>query len=178
MADVGSGAGFPGLVLAIALPSTRVSLIERHSHLAGYLRNAAADLGLDNVEVEVVPVESWTEGVDVYDLITSRKMGRPNTILGWVAPLLRPGGVAVLFYKERGSESESLAVGAAAANGLAVGEVVPVPTTERRGQGGIPQEAHPRIPQGGEPSHPPLLAATVAQPIVALRTAMKKGPLR
>ena len=134
MADVGSGAGFPGLVLAIALPKTRVTLVERHPHLSGYLRNFADDLGLKKVEVERLPVEEWTEGLGTHDLVTSRKMGRPNTILGWVAPLLAPGGIAVLFYKEREAEAEAMAAELAAANDLTVSEIVPVPATERRGR--------------------------------------------
>jgi 16S rRNA G527 N7-methylase RsmG len=112
-----------------------VSLVERHSDLAGYLRNAAADLGLDSVEVELVPVESWTEGTGAYDLVTSRKMGRSNTILGWVAPLLRPGGLAVLFYKERVPEAEAMAAEAAAANKLSVSEIVPVSAAVGRVRG-------------------------------------------
>lgn len=134
MADLGSGAGFPGLVLAAALPDTRVTLVERYPHLSVYLRNAAADLGLENVEVEGGPVESWTEEPGAYDLVTSRKMGRPDTILGWIGPLLAPGGLAVLFYKERDAGSEALGTTAAVTMGLTRSAVIPVATTDRKGR--------------------------------------------
>lgn len=133
VADIGSGAGFPGIVLAIALPDADVTLIERDPDRREYLRREAAALGLKNVEVEQTPVHVWSEGHGKFDLVTARKVGRPNTIIGWAAPLLVPGGTAALFYGPRDPASEALAAPAADANDLILTEIRPVPATTRRG---------------------------------------------
>jgi 16S rRNA (guanine527-N7)-methyltransferase len=133
VADIGSGAGFPGIVLAIALPDASVTLVERDPGRRGYLRREAAALGLKNVQVEKTPVHIWSEGLGRFDLVTARKVGRPNTIIEWAAPLLVPGGTAALFYGPRDPASEALAAPAAEANDLMLTEVRPVPATTRRG---------------------------------------------
>jgi 16S rRNA (guanine527-N7)-methyltransferase len=70
IADVGSGAGLPGIPLAVCLPWARVSLIERMGRRAGFLRNAAAVLGLSNVRVEEADMEKLPEGS--FDLVVCR----------------------------------------------------------------------------------------------------------
>ncbi|GAB6392990.1 MAG: 16S rRNA (guanine(527)-N(7))-methyltransferase RsmG [Treponematales bacterium] len=58
LADAGSGAGLPGIPLAVCLPQVKVTLIERMARRAGFLRNAAAVLGLSNVSVEEAEMEN------------------------------------------------------------------------------------------------------------------------
>jgi 16S rRNA (guanine527-N7)-methyltransferase len=70
IADVGSGAGLPGIPLAIALPSAAVSLIERKGRRAGFLRNAQAALCLSRVSVEEAEMEKAKPGR--FDLVTFR----------------------------------------------------------------------------------------------------------
>jgi 16S rRNA (guanine(527)-N(7))-methyltransferase RsmG len=115
VADLGSGAGFPGLVLAIALPQARIALIERVPETCGFLRRAVAALELDNVEVVEGAFEEWSEGREACDLVTSRKVGRLNMMVEWAAPLLAPGGAAALWPGPREFSEEERAAAPAAA---------------------------------------------------------------
>ena len=128
MADIGSGAGFPGLVLAIALPETRVALVESDTKKAPFLRAVSDSLGLRNVEIVASPLQAWTEGVGACDLVTSRRVWRPDTILERVAPLLTDDGSTVRF----GKNSEE--VMPAESNGLRLEVVHPVTTENHRGK--------------------------------------------
>jgi 16S rRNA (guanine527-N7)-methyltransferase len=138
VADVGSGAGFPGLVLAIALPQARVTLIEKRPKKCGFLRHAAAELELDNVEVVEGNVQKWSEGVGACDVVTSRKVGRLNTMVEWSAPLLAPGGALVLWPGRSGFAKEADAAedaaDAADAAGLRLAQVYSVPSVSRSGK--------------------------------------------
>jgi 16S rRNA (guanine(527)-N(7))-methyltransferase RsmG len=133
-ADIGSGIGYPGLMLAIALPQLRMTLVERDTERCGFLRHAIEALGLDNVDVEQRRVQAWSEGEGNCDLVTSRKMGRPNTILEFVAPLLAPGAAVVLFHRERTPEEAASANRAAAALGLTFDRSLPVTREQRSGE--------------------------------------------
>jgi 16S rRNA (guanine(527)-N(7))-methyltransferase RsmG len=125
MADLGTGAGFPGLVLAIALPQARVALIEQRHDSCRFLRRAIVELDLGNVEVVELRAQHWSKGAGTCDLVTSRGMGRPNTIVSWSAPLLKPGGAVVLWRGQRNSAKEALAAEAAEAAGLRLAKVHP-----------------------------------------------------
>jgi 16S rRNA (guanine(527)-N(7))-methyltransferase RsmG len=141
-ADIGSGIGYPGLILAIALPRLRMTLVERDAGRSGFLRRAIEALGLDNVDVEQRRVEAWSEGIGRCDLVTSRKMGRPNTILEFVASLLAPGGAVVLFHRERTPEEAASANRAASALGLTLDRTLPV---RREGRSGEPVPSEGRV---------------------------------
>jgi 16S rRNA (guanine(527)-N(7))-methyltransferase RsmG len=120
VADLGSGAGFPGLVLAIVLPQARVTLLERKAERCSFLRRAIAELGIQNAEVVQGPVERWSGGAGACDLVTSRKLGRFDTIAEWCAPLLAPGGTAAVWPggSDFGREEQASAAAAAEAGGL------------------------------------------------------------
>jgi 16S rRNA (guanine527-N7)-methyltransferase len=92
IADVGSGAGLPGIPLAIALPQARFTLIERMGRRAGFLRSALAALGLSNVTVEETEMEKAAPGR--FDLVVFRAF-RPlePPILKGLLRLLAEGGV-------------------------------------------------------------------------------------
>ena len=77
--DVGTGAGFPGLILAIALPNTAVVLAEPLKKRVSFLKYAAIDLSLGNVSVEGKRVEHITH--DAFDLITSRAVTNTKLLL-------------------------------------------------------------------------------------------------
>lgn len=92
--DLGSGAGLPGLVLAIALPLCRFVLVESRQRRAGFLELAAQELGLSNVEVVASRVEGISDGGDV---VTARAFAPAARSWASARPLLRPGGRLVYF---------------------------------------------------------------------------------
>lgn len=94
--DVGSGAGLPGLVLAIARPDVEWTLIEPMERRTAWLTEQVAELGLDNVTVERLRGEEWSRG-RVFDVATARAVSALRTLLPYTAPLVRPGGKLVFL---------------------------------------------------------------------------------
>lgn len=94
--DIGSGAGLPGLVLAIARPDVRWVLIEPMERRVAWLDEQVADLGLDNVEVVRARGEEWREG-PVLDAVTARAVSAFRTLIPLTAPLVRDGGELILL---------------------------------------------------------------------------------
>ncbi|MBB3157564.1 16S rRNA (guanine527-N7)-methyltransferase [Microbacterium proteolyticum] len=94
--DVGSGAGLPGLVLAIARPDVEWTLIEPMERRTAWLSEQVADLELDNVSVERMRGEEWARG-RVFDMATARAVSALRTLLPYTAPLVRPGGRLVFL---------------------------------------------------------------------------------
>lgn len=94
--DVGSGAGLPGLVLAIARPDVQWTLIEPMERRTAWLTEQLADLGLTNVTVERMRGEEWDRG-RVFDVATARAVSALRTLLPFTAPLVRPGGRLVFL---------------------------------------------------------------------------------
>jgi 16S rRNA (guanine527-N7)-methyltransferase len=111
IADAGSGAGLPGIPLAIALPGARFTLIERMGRRAGFLRNTLAVLGLGNAELEELEMEK--AGPGRFDLICFRAF-RPlePRLLRSLSRLLAPGGVLAAYKGRRDAvEAEMAAAG-------------------------------------------------------------------
>ncbi|HEV7884544.1 MAG TPA: RsmG family class I SAM-dependent methyltransferase, partial [Solirubrobacteraceae bacterium] len=71
IADLGSGAGFPGLVLAAALPHAEVSLVESAQRKCAFLERTVAAMGLDNVTVVCERAEAWAAGLGAQDVVTA-----------------------------------------------------------------------------------------------------------
>ena len=94
--DVGTGAGFPGLVLAIALPDTKVVLAEPLKKRVSFLKYAAIDLQLSNVSVEAKRVEKVQH--DAFDLISSRAVTNTKLLLDLTSKI-SDGHTEYLFYK-------------------------------------------------------------------------------
>jgi 16S rRNA (guanine527-N7)-methyltransferase len=126
IADLGAGAGFPGLVLAAALPAAQVALVESVGRKAEFLRRTAAAMGLANAAVVVARAEAWPEGVGGHDVVTARALAPLNVLAEYAAPLLREGGALVAWKGRRDAEEERDGAAAAARLGLAVEEVRPV----------------------------------------------------
>jgi len=95
-ADIGSGAGLPGLVLAIARPDVQWTLIEPMERRTIWLTEQVEELGLDNVTVARMRGEEW-DGGRVFDVVTARAVSALRTLLPFTAPLVRPGGRLVLL---------------------------------------------------------------------------------
>src|SRR5947209_2485432 len=110
LADVGSGAGFPGLPLACSLPHARIALVESAGRKASYLTRTARALGRDNVEVVARRAEQWREGRGSQDAVLARALAPLGVILEYAAPLLRDGGVAVAWGGPRPSQNLCLRV--------------------------------------------------------------------
>ena len=94
--DVGTGAGFPGLVLAIALPQTKVVLAEPLKKRVSFLKYASIDLELSNVTVEAKRVESVVH--EAFDLISSRAVTNTRLLLDLTAKI-SDAHTKYLFYK-------------------------------------------------------------------------------
>jgi 16S rRNA (guanine527-N7)-methyltransferase len=114
IADLGSGAGFPGLALAIALPDARVALVESVARKGAFLERAARALELPNVTVVIARAESWPDGLEANDLVTARALAPLGVVLEYAAPLLTAGGT-VLAWKGRVDAVEQADARAAAA---------------------------------------------------------------
>lgn len=102
LADVGCGAGLPGVVLAAALPRLRLTAIESNRRKASFLELAAAELGLAD-RVEVVPRRSRELGHDGnyrhrFDVVTARAVAPAEKLIRDCRLLIAPGGSAI-FYK-------------------------------------------------------------------------------
>jgi 16S rRNA (guanine527-N7)-methyltransferase len=94
--DIGTGAGFPGMILALALPQTHFTLVEPLSKRASFLQFVKADLGLENVEVKALRAEQLE--AKPYDLITSRAVTDTDMLLKLSEPFCKEGSL-LLFYK-------------------------------------------------------------------------------
>lgn len=90
VADVGSGAGLPGIPLAAAEPARHFTLIEPRAKRCRFLRHAAAELGLGNVAVVEARAEDLDTGLG-FDTVVARAVAKPVELLGLCRPLTRAG---------------------------------------------------------------------------------------
>ncbi|WP_131736522.1 16S rRNA (guanine(527)-N(7))-methyltransferase RsmG [Actinomadura roseirufa] len=98
--DVGSGAGLPGIVLAIVRPDLRVTLLEPLLRRTTFLDECVALLGLPNVEVRRARAEEVAKEFAV-DVVTARAVAPLDRLARWALPLLRPGGELLALKGER-----------------------------------------------------------------------------
>jgi 16S rRNA (guanine527-N7)-methyltransferase len=94
--DIGTGAGFPGMILALALPETKVTLVEPLTKRASFLQFIKADLDLKNVKVVKKRVEDME--IEIFELITSRAVTDTNMLLK-LSGNFRDKNSKLLFYK-------------------------------------------------------------------------------
>lgn len=118
IADIGAGAGFPGLPLAIALPGSEVRLVESQARKCQFLRRMLAAVGADNAHVVERRAEEWREGVDAHDAVLARALAPPPVVLEYAAPLLASGGALVDWRGRRDAAEERAALAAASQLGL------------------------------------------------------------
>jgi len=118
IADLGSGAGFPGIVLAVALPAAEINLIESQRRRCEFLRRVSALAGIENARVICTRAEEWREGLNANDAVVARALGPVPVVLEYAAPLLRVGGSLVDWRGALGPRQEEAAALAAAELGL------------------------------------------------------------
>ncbi len=109
IADIGSGAGFPGLVLAVALPTSRVDLIESVGRKCEFIQRAIETAAIGNTRVLNSRSEELAagEGREAYDVVTARAVGRLSTLAELASPLLRDGGALVAWKGKRDPDEEA-----------------------------------------------------------------------
>jgi 16S rRNA (guanine527-N7)-methyltransferase len=128
MADIGAGAGFPGLVLAIALPNAEVDLVESARRKTAVIARLVAAAGLTNARPITARAEEWAgdEGSEAYDVVTARAVAGLAVLVEYAAPLLELGGTFVAWKGLPEPEEESSGRLAAKAVGLELADVIAV----------------------------------------------------
>jgi 16S rRNA (guanine527-N7)-methyltransferase len=108
IADIGSGAGFPGLVLAVALPSSQLDLVESVGRKCEFIRRAIDTAAIGNARVLNVRSEdlAQAEGREAYAAVTARAVGRLSTLAELASPLLEENGVLVAWKGKRDPDEE------------------------------------------------------------------------
>jgi 16S rRNA (guanine527-N7)-methyltransferase len=123
VADLGSGAGVPGLALAIAKPSAEFALVESNGRKCAFISRAVAACGLRNVEVVNARAEAWAAGMGRFELVTARALAPLAVVAEYAAPLLVKGGQLIAWRGMRDPTGETAATIAAQELGLAMLEV-------------------------------------------------------
>jgi 16S rRNA (guanine527-N7)-methyltransferase len=94
VADIGSGAGFPGIPVALAFPRTTVALVESSHKKSAFLKQAVIELELHNVTVENIRAEAWRPST-LFDVVMSRAFSDLGEFVALAGHLCAPGGVLV-----------------------------------------------------------------------------------
>ena len=160
--DLGSGAGVPGLVLALAWPESLWSLVDARARRCAFLGEAIVALGLD-ARVDVVEARAEVVGRDPghrggYDLVVARGFGPPAAVAECAAPLLRLGGAVVVSDPPGGDASRWPAAGLAVLGLEPDGMVRAGAAYQRLRQVELCGERYPR--RSGVPAKRPLFRST------------------
>jgi 16S rRNA (guanine527-N7)-methyltransferase len=123
IADLGSGSGFPGIALAVALPRTSVRLIESQQRKCRFLERVCRAAAIENAEVVWTRAERWSAGAGANDLVVARALAAQPVVLEYAAPLLRVGGALIDWRARRVPEEEQQAQRAAALLGMSGADV-------------------------------------------------------
>lgn len=128
IADVGAGAGFPGLVLAVALPGAQIDLVESVRRKCEFMTRAAKAAGIGNARALNTRSEDLAagEGREAYDAVTARAVGRLSTLAELASPLLKPNGVLVAWKGKRDEEEERQLANTAEALAMEPGAILDV----------------------------------------------------
>ena len=131
--DIGSGAGFPGLPLAAALPDARVDLVESAVRKVRVIERLAAAAGIDNATAVHARIEEWASagGSAAYDVATVRAVASLPVLVEYAAPLLRLGGLLIAW--KGAPDPAEVAAGSAAAAELGLEPLEPRPVAPYEG---------------------------------------------
>jgi 16S rRNA (guanine527-N7)-methyltransferase len=112
LADVGSGAGFPGLPLRIAVDGLSVTLIESNTKKATFISEAIRELHLDHCDVFRGRMKAYAaDNGGRFDFIAARALGEHDEMLKWARTKLSPSGKVILWVGEEDAEAISRAAG-------------------------------------------------------------------
>lgn len=125
LADLGSGGGFPGLPLAIALPSASVTLIESAAKKCAFLARTTEELALTNVVIVNARVEEWEAGRGSQDIVCARAVAPLGVLVEYAAPILRVGGFLVAWKGRVDAAERDGGEAAAQVVGMGRARVVP-----------------------------------------------------
>jgi 16S rRNA (guanine527-N7)-methyltransferase len=130
IADVGAGAGFPGLVLAIALPRAKVDLIESAGRKTAVIDRLIQAAKVENARSVTARAEEWAAmapelggGREAYDAVTARALASLPVVVEYGAPLLRRDGVLVAWKGAVDDTEQRLGRRAASRVGMSLEEV-------------------------------------------------------
>jgi 16S rRNA (guanine527-N7)-methyltransferase len=140
--DLGSGGGFPGIVVALHEPARSVHLLDATRKKTGFLRDAAATLGI-TVEVHTGRAEDLGRGelAGTFDVVTARAVAPLATLVAWSSPFLRPLGALYAIKGERWATEVAEAAEQIERHGL---EVAATPSDDARFG---PTSDHPQAPR-------------------------------
>jgi 16S rRNA (guanine527-N7)-methyltransferase len=126
LADVGSGAGFPGLALKILRPELEITLIESNGRKCAFLKEIARTLSLGDVSVVQQRLEQLDVTVRAFDFVCARAFGQFRTLLQWSGKSLNPYGRLILWLGQGDAAEIS------AQHGWTWSEIKLIPESERR----------------------------------------------
>ncbi len=112
--DVGSGAGFPGIVIAILNPNLKITLLDSLNKRINFLSELIKILNLKNVETVHCRIEDYNKKEE-YDVVTARAVANLSTLAEYLIPFLKIGGNAVIYkgadiFEELESAQEAISV--------------------------------------------------------------------
>ncbi len=123
LADLGSGAGVPGALLAVALPACSVSLVESERRKCEFIESMLARAMIENARAVWARAEEWGEGLGACELVSARALAPAAVVLEYAAPLLCLGGHLVDWRGQREAQQERAALAAASELGMELVEV-------------------------------------------------------
>ena len=124
VADLGSGAGLPALVLAAARPEARFHAVESVGRKAAFIARAAEAMGLGNLDVAASRAEEWSPGSELCNVVCARALAALPVLVEYAAPLLRHGGVLVAWKATVAEDERRDGDAAALAVGMRLDEIV------------------------------------------------------
>lgn len=123
VADLGAGAGFPGLALAVALPDASFCLVESQRRRCEFVERLRVTAEVGNATVVCARAEQWEQGRGANDAVLARALAPQPIVLEYAAPLLRLGGTLVDWRGRRDERQELAARKAAAQLGMRLAEI-------------------------------------------------------
>jgi 16S rRNA (guanine527-N7)-methyltransferase len=128
LADVGTGGGVPGIILAIVRPEIRVTLVESSLKKSAFLREAISELKLTNITIESVRAEEigHSRARESFDVAVARAVAVLPALVEWLLPLVKIGGCALAMKGPKGIEEIKQSQQAISRLGGGPAEVLPV----------------------------------------------------